>query len=101
MQQMKQQPESELSNKLSLFKKYFYEICFFTMAMAVIFLFKELNRINSEQTDYVKQDNKTLIETLNNNTEALKSNSFIMYEIKEMLKEERQKNVSLLLNNKK
>lgn len=57
--------------KLNLFRKYIYEFVLISLCCSTIFLFREYSALDASVKTYLTQDRITMIQVINNNTQAL------------------------------
>jgi len=57
--------------KLNLFRKYIYEFVLIALCCSTIYLFREYANLDASVKTYLTQDRVTMIQVINNNTQAL------------------------------
>ena len=57
--------------KLNLFRKYIFEFVLIALCCSTIYLFREYANLDASVKNYLTQDRVTMIQVINNNTQAL------------------------------
>jgi hypothetical protein len=80
--------EEEAGKKLSVFRKYYYEIGIIVLAMVVSYLFIGQKQLERDMRNYLINDRTAAFEKMNATTEVIRQNTEVMKSVTDLLQDQ-------------